>query len=351
MSVISVENINFGEAIASPKKVIVKQHNLMKDKSITKQSQEFNEQRILSHGNENESIEETIERVKQRIIETGDKPHVTVARKLELLNELVGFPLGQFLLQNGGLNGYWTDYVVEHQFQGRITGIDAEGRSLTELEKFLLDKNSFPTQQRYVNFGKAIQNCVQEDIVFASLPCGVMRDLLKLDFTGVENFRLVGIDIDYESLELAKKLAEEYDLSEKVEFHQEDAWNLPFEDEFTLLTSNGLNVYEPDDEKVTELYRQFFKALIPGGILVTSFVTIPPNIDPNSEWNMSQLNQDDLLLLKIVFGDIILSQKVTGFRSSLTTKLQLQTVGFDEIELIRDNANICPTVVARKPKK
>ena len=76
---------------------------------------------------------------------------------------------------------------------------------------------------------------MQEDIIFASLPCGVVRDLLKLDFAGVENFRLVGIYIDSESLELAKKLAEEYRLSEKVEFHQEDAWNMPFQKEFALL--------------------------------------------------------------------------------------------------------------------
>ena len=57
---------------------------------------------------------------------------------------------------------------------------------------------------------------MQEDIIFASLPCGVVRDLLKLDFAGVENFRLVGIYIDSESLELAKKLAQEYRLSETV---------------------------------------------------------------------------------------------------------------------------------------
>ncbi|MDJ0519771.1 MAG: hypothetical protein QNJ74_27095 [Trichodesmium sp. MO_231.B1] len=73
---------------------------------MTKQSQEFNEQRILSHGNQNESLEETIERIKQRIIQTGDKSHVTVARQLELLNELAAFPLGQFLLQNRGFNCY-----------------------------------------------------------------------------------------------------------------------------------------------------------------------------------------------------------------------------------------------------
>ena len=96
---------------------------------------------------------------------------------------------------------------MEHQYRGRVTGINAEGRILTEF---------LPTQQRYVIFSEVIQNYVRDGIVFASLPCGVMRDLLKLDFTGVENFRLVGIDIDYESWELAKKLAEEYGLSEKV---------------------------------------------------------------------------------------------------------------------------------------
>ncbi|WP_210407430.1 class I SAM-dependent methyltransferase, partial [Hydrocoleum sp. CS-953] len=193
---------------------------------MNQQSQELNEQRILSHGKKNETIEETIERIKQRIIQTGDKPHVTVARQLELLNELADFPLGQFTLQNGGSNGYWTDYVMEHQYQGRISGVDTNGRTLTELEKFILDKNPriLATQERYTNFSKILQNYVQENIVFASLPCGIMRDLLKLDFTGVDNFRLVGIDIDYESLELAKKLAQEYGLSEKVEFHQEDAW-------------------------------------------------------------------------------------------------------------------------------
>ncbi|MDJ0519770.1 MAG: class I SAM-dependent methyltransferase [Trichodesmium sp. MO_231.B1] len=240
---------------------------------------------------------------------------------------------------------------MEHQYTGKVAGIDAQGHSLTELEKFILERNPrvIATQQRYINFGKVIQNYVKEGLVFASLPCGVMRDLLKLDFTGVDNFRLVGIDIDYESLEQAKKLAEEYGLSEKVEFYQKDAWNLSFKDEFTLLTSNGLNVYEPDDEKVTELYRQFFQALIPGGILVTSFMTPSLDLDPNSEWEMNQLNLDDILLSKIIFTDIS-NVKVTGFRSSSTTKLQLQTVGFDEIEFIWDNARIFPTVVARKPK-
>ncbi|NER08490.1 MAG: hypothetical protein F6K17_41130 [Okeania sp. SIO3C4] len=115
------------------------------------------------------------------------------------------------------------------------------------------------------------------------------------------------------------------------------------------MRSNGLIVYESDDDKVTELYRQFFQELKSGGIFVTSFMTPSPDLDPNSERDMNQLNQDYILLSKIIFTDI-LNSKLKGFRSSSTKKLQLQTVGFDEIELIWDNSRIYLTVVANKPK-
>ena len=52
-----------------------------------------------------------------------------------------------------------------------------------------------------------------------------------------------------------------------------------------------------------------------GGILVTSFLTPSPNIDPNSEWDMSQINSEDLLLSKIIMF-YILDIKFTVFRSS-----------------------------------
>ena len=87
-----------------------------------------------------------------------------------------------------------------------------------------------------------------------------------------------------------------------------------------------------------------------GSILVTSFLTPSPNIDPNSEWDMSQINSEDLLLSKIIMF-YILDIKFTVFRSSLTTKLQLENVGFNEIEFVFDNAKIYPTVVACQPKQ
>jgi SAM-dependent methyltransferase len=306
---------------------------------------------MLSHKRQNETIEQTIYHIKEKIRKIGNKTHVTVEQQLQIVDELASFPLGIFLLQNRGTDGYWTDYMIEHQYKGRITGIDPQGRHLTEFEKTFLD--NFPlavaTQQRAVHFANVIQKHVHEGAVLASFPCGLMRDLLSLDFTGVEIFRLIGIDIDPKSLDLARKLAEEYGLSSRVEFYKEDAWNQPFQEQFTLLTSNGLNVYEPNNDRVIELYRQFFKALVPGGVLVTSFITPPPDIDPNSEWDMSHIDQKSVLQQKILYSDI-LNFNFRGLRSSSTTQSQLQAAGFDDLEFIWDDARIFPTVVAHKPE-
>ncbi|MGK7877157.1 MAG: class I SAM-dependent methyltransferase [Xenococcaceae cyanobacterium] len=318
---------------------------------MSKPSQAKNKQRLLSHGETYETLKQTIERIKARIHHQEKQPDVTVEEQLRIVDELASFPFGQFLLQNRGWDGYWTDYTIKHPYNGRISGKDSQGRPLTELEKMLLDK--FPaviaTQQRAVHFQKVIQQYITSGAILASVPCGLMRDLLGRDFTGVENFRLVGIDLDPKSLEGAKQLAEQYGLSSSVEFYQEDAWNLPFQERFTLLTSNGLNIYEPDDEKVTHLYKQFFKSLVPGGILVTSFLTPPPQSDPNSEWQMNQIDPDALQKQKIVFHDV-LNVKFQCYRNASTIQLQLQNAGFDEMEFIWDDACIFPTVVAHKPR-
>ncbi len=67
-----------------------------------------NNQRILSHNPNSDALEEVIESIRQRIRQTGDKPHVSVARQLELLDEFAAFDYGRFMIQNKGLNGYWT---------------------------------------------------------------------------------------------------------------------------------------------------------------------------------------------------------------------------------------------------
>jgi SAM-dependent methyltransferase len=318
---------------------------------MTTHSKNFEKQRIISHCYESEAIEQTVERIKARIIKHGNKPHVTVERQLQIVEEMANCPYGQFLLKNRGLDGYWADYMMIHPKTGRITGTDPQGRRFTNVEKILFDKcpSFLATQQRAICFANIIQRYVKENAVFASLPCGFLRDLLWLDYKDIKNFRLVGIDIDEKMLVGAKQLAEEHGLSAHVELCQEDAWNLPFQECFTLLTSNGLNIYEPDDEKVTELYCQFFKALAPGGVLLTSFLTPPPDILANSERDTNNINQEDMLLETIIFADV-LESKWRCFRSSSTTLSQLEAAGFKEIEFIYDKARIFPTVIAHKPK-
>ncbi|MEH2009467.1 class I SAM-dependent methyltransferase [Nostoc sp.] len=318
---------------------------------MTTQTRKFDEQLMLSHKHTNEALEKAIENIKDKIRQLGNKAHASVEQQLEIVDQLTEFPLGVFLLQNRGTDGYWTDYMIEHQYRGRITGADLQGRLLTEFEKIFLDK--FPlviaTQQRALNFKTIIQKHIKEGAVLASLPCGLMRDLLSLDFTNIENFRLVGIDIDSRSLDSARKLAETYGLTKHVEFSQENAWNQPFENSFTLLASNGLTVYEPDEDRVIELYRQFFKALVPNGILVTSCITPSPDVDPNSEWDMNCVDQDGLLKQKILYTDI-LNFDFRGLKSSTITETQLKSVGFVDIEITWDDARLFPTLVARKPE-
>jgi SAM-dependent methyltransferase len=315
-------------------------------------TQEDLESKTLSHSNDNDIDKSVcIENYKRRILDVGDKEHVTVDEQLQLIDKLGEFPLGEFILQNRGTNGYWTDYMIEHQYRNRFNGTDADGRQLTQLEKIFLDR--FPlviaTQQRAVHFSRVIQSHVREDAVIASLPCGLMRDLLALDFSGIKNFKLVGIDIDKMSLNYARQLSEKYQISSHVEFCQSDAWNQPFENYFTLLTSNGLNVYEPDDDRIVALYRQLFKALKPGGILVTSCITPSPDNDPNSEWNLDVMDWDAMLQQKMLYSDI-LSFNPRGLRSSSTTKMQLSDAGFENFDLVWDSARMFPTIIAEKPQ-
>ncbi len=72
---------------------------------------------------------------------------------------------------------------------------------------------------------------------------------------------------------------------------------------YDIITSNGLNIYQPNDEKLIDLYKKFYQALKPGGILITSFLTPPPSISTESTWKNFDLS--DALKQKVLFSDII----------------------------------------------
>lgn len=117
---------------------------------------------------------------------------------------------------------------------------------------------------------------------------------------------------------------------------------------FDVIVTNGLTIYEKDDHKVIDLYRQFFDALKPGGCLISSFVTAPPEAGKPSAWKMENVNEEDTLLQTILFVDIFQADW-RAYRSEETVKEQLRIAGFGEMEILYDMAGMFPTAVATKP--
>lgn len=304
---------------------------------------------LISHHASEESIEDVMNKIAKRIQGQGDKPQISVKQQLDLLQQLSTFDFGRFLLKNQGINGYWTHYMLMHPFRSLKNDIQGEQRTLTELEQFILEKapTMLATQQRFKIFLQENQEKVAEKAQLACIPCGMMGELLYLDYHLVQNIHLVGFDYDGETLKDAHELAKKRSLLPFVELHQLNAWDLNISNRFDLISSNGLTIYEPNDKKVLALYGLFHQALKEGGKLVTSFLTPPPTLSEHCEWEMSQIDENALLLQKILFADII-NAKWQCFRSTEQTRSQLESVGFRQIRFIYDKAHLFPTVVAYK---
>jgi SAM-dependent methyltransferase len=298
--------------------------------------------RLISHTILPMEVNQLIQEKMEKIFQEGDKPYVTAQQQIEILHELGQFDFGQFLLQNKGINGYWTHYMLTYPWK-------KDHRRENELEKFLLERapTVLATQERFMIFLNENQKMLEDNKQLACIPCGMMGELLYLNFSEIKNIRLIGIDYDPSTLEDAKNLAKEKNLLQFSAFNQSDAWNLNFKNEFDLISSNGLNIYEPNNDKVVALYQQFYDVLKPNGKLVTSFLTPPPGSAEPCEWKMDKINPQDLLLQKIIFADI-LNVKWQCFRSTKQTKEQLESVGFKDICFIPDKANLFPTVTAIK---
>lgn len=297
--------------------------------------------KLLTHALDEEPIEQIVLVIREEIRKRGDLPGFSVSDQETLLEQLASFDFGRFYLRNRGLNGYWTDYVVSYpERKTKASGLEA----------FLLERAPvvLATQERYQHFQKAIQARLKGGMTLASVPCGVMGDLLSLDHARAPNVRMIGIDLDPLSLAEGAKRAEVAGLAKACEFRLEDAWELSLKGEVDILVSNGLTIYDPSDAHTIELLYSFFEALKPGGTLITSTLTVPPLIDSSSEWRMDQINTSDLALQKVIFGEIAKA----GFGSYRSTRKMTQMLvqaGFEAPEVIWDRAHIFPTLIARKP--
>jgi hypothetical protein len=299
---------------------------------------------LISHGaHDSAGLAQRIEAIRARLQAGGDLPGASVEQQLGVLDRFAATELGRFLLEHRGLNAYWTHRVVTYQAGSAPTD------PATAFQNHLLETLPavLATRERFGIFQQQLQGLLRPGAVLASIPCGLMGELLLLDYAGLDDIKLIGIDLDTAALDAAQTLAQQRDLAGRVTLRHEDAWTCGLNNEVDVLTSNGLNIYEADDARVTALYRLFFAALKPGGTLVTSFMTPPPVLSPQSPWHMAAVDQQALALQQLLFVRII-EAKWSAFRTYEQTREQLEAAGFSSIEFIDDRARMFPTVVARK---
>jgi SAM-dependent methyltransferase len=284
-------------------------------------------------------FEISLSKLQHKIVQRGDLPHVSIKSQMKYIEELSQFALGRALLENRSIDAFWTDFMTTCSVP----------KKCSHLEEFILHRSPFTLAWRELlkKFRKVTQENLRDNMILVSVPCGAMRELLELDYSSVSNVSIIGIDIDPDSLLLAQKLAEKMGLSSQLSLCQQDAWQLSYNSEIDLITSCGLNIYVADRQKVLDLYRQFLKALKPGGKLIIGFLTYPPGEKVASEWQLEGIPSEDLLLERILYKDI-LDLQWRNFRTSQEFEKELREVGFSEVIFHYDTRHIFPAVVATK---
>lgn len=288
-----------------------------------------------------EDIARELEQIKERLTAEFESDSEKLTSLLQTLEEFSQFELGRFLIKNKSLSGYWTWYIILGFRNNTIT---------SPVEKFFLEKAPviLATQQRFAIFQSLLMKHIKSNSVVCSLPCGMMADLLTLNLPeGVKQVRFVGIDLDSTVFDLAKALAKQLNVRNSCEFFTKDAWDLNIENEFDVITSNGLNIYEKDDSKVVALYKGMYRALKTNGHLICSALTPPPTMAQHCEWDMEQINKEDLATAATLMKTI-LQATWSNFRSSEKTCDQLREAGFGNIEIVWDKQKMFPTFSAQK---
>lgn len=296
---------------------------------------------IISHRPSDVRLDQAVAAIKGRVSGTQELSPAQRQELNDIVDQLCEFELGRFLLKNqGGLNGEWTHRIISHPEEGVA--------ELHPLESFIIFRSPTvrATRERFYAFQELLQDRVHNGCHLASLPCGVMADLLTLNFGSVSDFSLTGIDLDESAFPLARSLAARYQLQQHCHWIKEDAWNLELNHQFDVLTSNGLNIYQSDRTLLVRLYQKFRQALKPGGTLITSFLSPPPGNNGHTEWNLDAINMDDLQLQLKVMGSV-LQATWACFQTEEDTRAQLQEAGFEDIEITWGTSRMFPTVCAR----
>lgn len=290
-------------------------------------------------------VQSRMNAIRLRIEAQGDLPHVSVSEQISILEQLNESPLGQYICLFGSLDAYWAQYVIMYAYEPDHPRYS----DINPFEMWLL--KHFPsatsTQERFKIFQELIKPEIKDHAVFASVPCGLMDDLLTLDYSDYDGVTLIGIDIDSQAVSLAKENATLRGSKAETYFHCRDAWSVDEDGTYDLITSNGLNIYEYDDNKVTELYHRFYRSIKKDGCFVGSFLTPSPLDTIESPWKLHLIEPKHLRLQKILLQDI-LKVRWSATRTKDETLMQLRSVGFQDIEFHDDRLGMFPSFIARK---
>ena len=303
---------------------------------------------ILSHTLGKPEIVELKKAIRKRLFDSIEDSKER-ERLLDLLEDFARTPFGASVLQNRGFSGYWSDFIVRYPYEIKEKGVHDDGRALSDFERQMFE--TFPsliaTQNRHQIFMEVIKKHCIDGAVIGSVPCGLMTELVAQRFE-TKDIKLMGFDLDAKVMERAKAYAQKMGKLPYCEFVCADAWHLPIENELTLLVSNGLNVYVREEEQLLGLYASFYKALRPGGSLLTSYMPYPKRGNEECEWDLEVIDKKALRLQRDLF--ITLAQaNFAYYRSYAETKSQLEKVGFTDVKVIYDKFKMFPAITAIKP--
>ncbi len=298
------------------------------------------EQWMISHETEAKDFDRLVESIRARIIGKGDDQAGSVTEKLQCLAELAKGALGRFLLETRGCSGYWASVCFGSRDENSLL-------QLEPIERFFIEQSplGIARNEHAATVQREAQKLIADGCVFASLPSGFMRETLELDYSRVADFKLVACDLDPQALNGAVELGKSLGLEGHLELRHMSAWELRAKQEFSLVVNVGFSGYVADDAKLLELYRKIYEALKSGGTLITDCINPPPTVDPNSEWNLSQVNAEHLRKQTVLFD--VFQPLWQNFRSTEKVCQLLMLAGFSQITIKFDRAKIVPVLWGR----
>lgn len=273
-------------------------------------------------------------------IQLHDRLTLPLNKIIELVHQLKEFELGRFMLTHGALTSACVDYICHNEVSP--TGNALETWFLSKAPKMLA------ARERYYITQQVLQPRLQSNMMLCILPCGVISKIAELDYSNVSDVRIIGYDYDIHGLVTAELKMQPLVDQKKVMLSllKKNLWDLDDVEQHDVIVSNRLSALESNPQKVAGLFRNFYRALKPGGVFVCSFFTPSPLQEPDhSPW--SNIHEPDMLIEHSIFVDIMNFHPAARSESDMVSLLEV--VGFEVVDLRYDSHKIYPTVVAQKP--